>query len=793
MHRFPAYIILLCVAATVNAAQFTCPTLEPSANPNLVTSTEPICISAQAKYDLVRAEAQTEVLDEGPQTSELDPIVAGLLGGASDADALQAYVISVGVLAILPLLCCIGNGCCGGWHVFARVIAEVLCPTCCCCAPCMCRPRTTKPYEKVTKLYPILLWTWFCFATFVCAIYGTAGGTGQFQNTFVRGSCLVDNTRLKVTTFIDQFRTPVVGFKDAFGKISTFVANTVGSTDPIDTAINDLVLAYADVAETADQSTYQYSSTYSPEPDANENGIADDHAVGCDIPLLTVLDLTTKASDAAKLSGTDFKDTMAGIAKDVKDTLVGMKDEITSTIDSAAKLIDDLRSQVDKTMQSAATSLLAQAKELDSNPNIMSSISFGAFNWIFLSVLVFSVGFVLILLNSHKHEVQAGQIHSNPKLEGKVLDVGHVGACGARIGAMSWCCVFLFGAVASGMGAAFYPISKVYGDVCIVVDDLPLKLGAMMSGGSAAASSRMLNHLSLDDASQRSLDSFLHFRDVSMSSHAHVASDRAGQRHLEEAGGMNVNNILTTCWNDGSIYDALDLAKSIPINASKMFSGFDTVASNGDLGPESKNALDDLAAEIQNMEYCPVARTQLLAKIEIVKTKTDDLQKEIKEYKATLTTIQTTAVNVLDGQMSLIQCVKCGFIKVVWKDTYEVVCKQAYSAIVVFAECMVAIGFFAFFVAFLQLLVLRRWGGHGPIKAHEHGDDGLQLVITEKLEGMCGCMSHHRKKGEPTQPTYEMTDQETTNNYTQEVEVAAQYNTEAYSVADNDEVQGELI
>jgi len=203
--------------------------------------------------------------------------------------------------------------------------------------------------------------------------------------------------------------------------------------------------------------------------------------------------------------------------------------------------------------------------------------------------------------------------------------------------------------------------------------------------------------------------------------------------------------------------------------------------------------LDDLAAEIQNMEYCPVARTQLLAKIEIVKTKTDDLQKEIKEYKATLTTIQTTAVNVLDGQMSLIQCVKCGFIKVVWKDTYEVVCKQAYSAIVVFAECMVAIGFFAFFVAFLQLLVLRRWGGHGPIKAHEHGDDGLQLVITEKLEGMCGCMSHHRKKGEPAQPTYEMTDQETTNNYTQEVEVAAQYNTEAYSVADNDEVQGELI
>jgi hypothetical protein len=39
----------------------------------------------------------------------------------------------------------------------------------------------------------------------------------------------------------------------------------------------------------------------------------------------------------------------------------------------------------------------------------------------------------------------------------------------------------------------------------------------------------------------------------------------------QEEEKFDVDSILKTCWGDGSIYDAMDLGKSIPINASEMF------------------------------------------------------------------------------------------------------------------------------------------------------------------------------------------------------------------------------
>ena len=466
---------------------------------------------------------------------------------------LQAYVTAIITLIALPLFCCITNGCCGGCHCFARIIAEVICPTFFCCAPCMCRPSTKKPYSKVEKLYPIGLFVLFSFAAVSTAIIGTAGGTGQFQDTFVRGSCLIDNTRVKVTAFIDQFKIPVVGFKSAFGEISDYVSKTVGSTASISLALDELTTAYADVAAAADQTVHSYQSTYPNEPDANQNGVADDHAVGCDGPLEAVYDATTAASKAASDSALELIKKLDDIGSSVNETLVGQKIFIEESIDGAAVLIDELRKNVDETMQAAASIMIEQATLLENDPSIMSNVSFSAFNWIYECIFLFVVGFIFIILNSHKHNIELKHVHSNPKLEGNILDVGHVGACGARCGALSWCLVFTFGAVASGLGAAFYPISKVYGDVCVVIDELPLKLGKFMGGASTTptaspAASRRLNML--DSISQRSLDSFSEF----LATHTNIQSNN--RRNLDEAeGGMDVTNILTTCWADGSIYD----------------------------------------------------------------------------------------------------------------------------------------------------------------------------------------------------------------------------------------------
>ena len=72
--------------------------------------------------------------------------------------------------------------------------------------------------------------------------------------------------------------------------------------------------------------------------------------------------------------------------------------------------------------------------------------------------------------------------------------------------------------------------------------------GASTTPTASPAASRRLNML--DSISQRSLDSFSEF----LATHTNIQSNN--RRNLDEAeGGMDVTNILTTCWADGSIYD----------------------------------------------------------------------------------------------------------------------------------------------------------------------------------------------------------------------------------------------
>jgi hypothetical protein len=780
MFRF----IIFSFAFSIAAGALICPALLAKDDPSKVRSVEPICV----KNDKLFANAKTpEVIKdvvkrEGEEQMEV--IISGALGGEVDAGAISVYIQGIAMFAVLPILMCIFNGFSGGCHCFARVVAGLICPTSCCCALCMCRPSTKKPYDRSSKVYPIFLYGLFTFGCVITAIYGTAGGTGQFTPTFTRGSCLIDNTRVKVGAFIEQFRKPVVKFKGEFSGLSDYVASTVGSTYPITVAINELVAAYDDVNTAATPAGQSYTSTYPG--DVNNQA-------GCTEPLKVVRTLTSSASSTASNAGNNFKTTMSTIAKSVNSTLVGLKKSINEQINSASTLIDNLKSQVDASMKAASNTMLGQAKELESNPNIISSVSFSAFNWIYLVTSFFAGGVVLILLNSHKHFVQAGSIRSNPKMEGNVLDVGHVGSCGARIGAWSWCCVFLFGAVASGLGAAFYPISKVYGDICMVSGDLPLKLGTLMGGSRRRELRNFQDTLGQYDAFSYISGKLTMFR--------HANEQKLLQsRSLASSNGMNVNNILQTCWEDGSIYDAMDLGTKIPINGTEMFSGFGNVPDNGALGPESTQALDALADEINNnINYCPAARTNLIAKLAIVKTKTNGLQTAISNYRETLNNIKVKAVNVLEEKTDQIRCIRCGFIKVVWDDVLSVVCGSAKNALTIFAECMVAIGFLAFFVGSFQLLILRRWGGHGPIKAHEHGDDGLQLGVTRKLESVCGCLSHYRKKDEPEAPVgYEMQKNATsTADYPvasniDDSNVAAQYDTQEYAAQYEQQVDGEV-
>jgi len=330
------------------------------------------------------------------------------------------------------------------------------------------------------------------------------------------------------------------------------------------------------------------------------------------------------------------------------------------------------------------------------------------------------LGFVLILLNSHQHEVVAGQIRSNRTLEGKILDVGHVGACGARCGAVSWCLVFLFGAIASGTAMAFLPFSTVFTDVCIIAEDMPLNLGSWMPQATAPAGpSPSASDLETDCGD---------------------GGDGGGDVKVPT---LNVNQIMGTCWNGGNVYDALNMKETIPINASEMFSGMNSVPSTGTLPEEEFNTLKEVIDN--DLNDCATGKSRMQTRLAAIVTANAELEDEIAAYAALLGGIETNSVNVLEAAIDKIKCVKCDFIKATWQDVFAILCKDARSGFGTVAVAATTIGFMSFFTSFAMLVVLRRWGGHGPLKAHDHGDDGLQLAITNKLESFCPCLSHHRK------------------------------------------------
>ncbi len=729
--------------------------VRPAVDSSTIVTSEPVCVRAAERYAAEKVEDKEPIeAGESSNAELLEEILVGALAGEVDTAAGQVYFTAVFALGVLPLICCLGNSCWGGSHCCARVVCACLCPKCCSC--CECRPSVKNPYSKVSKLWPLVLWAGTTAVAVIFAIVGIATGTGTIQSTYTRGACLIDTTRVRTTTFLDEFRTPVVGFKDAYIGISRNVETKIGSVDGINTAIAAVSAAYGDLSYVTNFVGSE-NVTFSP-------------GMGC--MALPALSLATELAMNETLdAGKDFRDTMNSTAEEVSNVLVGMRDDIAGAINEADTLIQDLKAQVDDALSSASDTLLAVAVQMEENPNQLSTVSFAIFGWIYIFTAFFALGFVFILLNSHHHEISLGQVHSNPRMEGHVLDVGHVGSCGARCSSCSWCCVFFFGAVSSGLAMVLLPVGVVYSDMCIVSHNLPLRLGDLMpettptcsntdgttknvgkacvcgsvtcerQGASdapvpAAPGEQGMFCLTDPEDKCQACSSFGCAYDRAQASNASSLSLQASEKTASE--------MMKDCWNGVGVYAALDLGARIPINTTSMFQGMDDVPEGGSLPDEEYQKLNRSVRE--DLVNCTAdSRSRTLAKLLVVDARQRALEEAIAAYQRTLGAIELDSAVALESQLDKLRCIQCGFIKTTWEDTYNIMCDDALRGVLATGNSAVVIGTLAFFIGTAGLLALRRWGGLGPIKAHEHGDDGMQLVMTAKLEGCCGCVKHHRK------------------------------------------------
>lgn len=465
-----------------------------------------ICVNAEKEYARSQGPSDGEyTMKRGPRSEQFEDIIEGFLRGEIDSGAATAYVTSVVGLAIIPILCCLGNGFCGITHCLARTCCEFICPAH--CLLFMCRPNPKRPYEKKDKLVPLMILFLCGMAACITALSGIGGGTGRFENTYIRGACLVDTTRVRVTSFISEFQKPVKGFKGSFNTISADVASRLGTVSEIEVAMANLTKQYSDLKIAS-----AYQSGESPTERTNNECVA----------LQGIETAAVLAQEQTITAATSFTNTMNATSISVNNTLVGFRSTINEAINNADALAENLKAQVDTSLNLSSDAVLQLARYMKRNPNLTSGTAFALFGWIFLLAALFVIGFILILLNSHQHEIKAGQVRSNKKLEGKILDVGHVGSCGARCGAFAWCFVFVFGAISSGVGIPFLPFSYVFTDICVISETLPLKLGSLMQPATTTPS----------------------------------ASTETSNDSEEESGGvvvpnLNVNQLMTTCWNGG--------------------------------------------------------------------------------------------------------------------------------------------------------------------------------------------------------------------------------------------------
>ena len=191
-----------------------------------------------------------------------------------------------------------------------------------------------------------------------------------------------------------------------------------------------------------------------------------------------------------------------------------------------------------------------------------------------------------------------------------------------------------------------------------------------------------------------------------------------------------------------SIYDALNMKDTIPINTTSMFAGIEAVPLDGQL--DDTEFLNLKSIVNNDLNDCSTGQLRMQTHISMIEEANEVLEAEIAAYSTLLADIQENSAEVLEAQVDKIRCVKCDFIKSTWQDLFVVLCKDARGSFSTIANAATSIGVFSCFTGMAMLIVLRRWAGHGPLKAHDHGDDGLQLAMTRKLEKTCGCLSHHR-------------------------------------------------
>ena len=654
-------------------------------------SLEPVCIAAQCAHENRDKEKQNygkDLTNTEYTVSEKSigaQIFENLLTGQANADGvtMEMYMNEIlipmayfGIVLFVLNLYAGVNGAC------SRLICTCLCPKKRCC--CTCAPQTSRPYTNFQGMLPTVGFGITGLVAVILAIVGMAAGSGAFANAFIRGTCMVDTTRVRLSGFIDQLTVPVNDLNDEFSTVVVAATSKLQTTDGISNSTKTMLDAFDHLISVSEDST-----------------------CGHDVAMVAK---ETKA--AVKKGAADALEEIQKVADDIRVNLVDKKDTIEGVTSGAVEMLEGMQTQTDEGMHEASKQAVKAAKTVAFN---LSHIVSGPFVWVYVVVLAASVGIVMQYMCRFYDDINFGDLKTNENMSGNIHRLNLIGGLGARAVAVAWFVGLICAATTGAIAAVAVPGVQLYTDACQAMIDLPLKMTTTTTSETQTNTTYTTTTTNEDGT-------------VTEESHSEIDTVS-----LSESTNSSDIDMIGSCWKNMSVTTILGMDSSLTFE--KINFNMEKV----DMGKDDMNILEDKVnknecnvnndatltgvvtgyGESQGNEDKEVKDKEIKDAFAALLLAFDATEKSAKDYQTNIQSIETEVAKLQTSADNIKTAGSCGFIKTTWEETYNILCEDGKNAFNVLAICCQLLTLVGFLLGLILLYVNRRCGGHGPIKASD--------------------------------------------------------------------------
>ena len=371
----------------------------------------------------------------------------------------------------------------------------------------------------------------------------------------------------------------------------------------------------------------------------------------------------------------------------IDNALIDVQTQIqTSVVDASASAIEaleagstsigDTQTQVESMLNPRSYNLINLVNQIRNNRDTASLFLFGFVGIYILMGLLGIVGMCMC----RKHRFLENGYKRNREMQGDVIQLSKCwGQSCACLSCCSWFCVLLFGILSALIALLLLPISTIGSDVCTVLPTLPSKMGATL--------------------------------------------------------GDQVSQITNTCWNQtGNLFYGLKLNENINIDGINFDNFKKEFSDNGvDIDEEKVKQLYETIEGINLNCYNNIKpyMNETLKSVDWISNNITFAEEAFNTNPSA--DLLSASGEVLVGNVKcaikdFVKSTGCYFIKTTWDDAVNVLCNDMIGSLAWIGTAHLFLAVLAIPYAITLMCLMKRIGGHGPVKAKGSNNDEVELI-----------------------------------------------------------------